>query len=440
MNDTTVDPAPDAPASRRSRRSVNAIPCFEYFVHRSGIIDASTLRGQTSGMVETIANRAWAALSPERQDDIIEQAREEELRRPATSPPDVDAGDDNGSISTAGTNNSHASTVDVLEASFVEAEAKYKLAEQSLKELRDTLKRENRRDAKAVAEAEKARNNMKDAMRHIEMNLKQRSHLRSHHMPTSKEPERKAAVRMQANQKPAIRAGEYVGVLCNFAPGMNRPEGKGFVVDTHGVGGATLCDVRYDKPYGGSKHKMIPIADITPIPLGLNVESVAKGRLKRTVVSRAGLDDTGNAGDSPNKRSKNDGSPLEVLVGKLQHGKRYRKSDGYLRREVNEATKKGLNDIEKGIVFAQGMLLDMHLMGIRKGGKHHSNRNSSSQKFESDGEVTMLDFCKAWGVGKNGYSNIKNESRKNAIDQGVPPEVAKVQAAFVPPAPKDPSV
>ena len=447
-------------------------------------------------MVETIANRAWAALSPERQNDIIERAREEELRRPATSPPDSDhdvpivpspiqiatsnssdpepmmednagitarpgdsnidasgdsepmqtggsgSNDESGTagVSATGTNNSDASTEDVLEASFVEAEAKYKLAEQSLKELRDTLKRENRKDAKAVAEAEKARNNMKDAMRHAEMKLKQRSNLRSHHMPTSKEPERKPAIRMSADQKPAIRAGEYVGVLSNFAPGMNRPEGKGFVVDTHGVGGATLCDVRYDEPYGGSKHKMIPIADITPIPLGLNVESVAKGRRKRTVVSRAGLDDTGNDGDSANKRSKNDSSPLEVLVGKLQHGKRYRKSDGYLRREANEATKKGLNDVEKGIVFAQGMLLDMHLMSIRKGGKQHSNRNSSSQKFEADGEVTMLDFCKAWGMGKNGYSNIKNESRKNAIDQGVPPEVAKVQAAFVPPAPKDRSV
>eukprot|EP00563_Minutocellus_polymorphus_P003411 CAMPEP_0181040388 /NCGR_PEP_ID=MMETSP1070-20121207/11020_1 /TAXON_ID=265543 /ORGANISM="Minutocellus polymorphus, Strain NH13" /LENGTH=224 /DNA_ID=CAMNT_0023118391 /DNA_START=68 /DNA_END=740 /DNA_ORIENTATION=+ len=89
MTSTVADPAPDATASRRSRRSGQAIPCFEYFVRRSGIIDASTMRGQTPGMIETIANRAWAELSPQRQLGVIVQAREEELRRPAASLPDA---------------------------------------------------------------------------------------------------------------------------------------------------------------------------------------------------------------------------------------------------------------------------------------------------------------------------------------------------------------
>ena len=53
-------------------------------------MDASTMRGKTPGMVETIANRAWTALSPQQQLAMIVQAREEELRQPATSPPDSD--------------------------------------------------------------------------------------------------------------------------------------------------------------------------------------------------------------------------------------------------------------------------------------------------------------------------------------------------------------
>ena len=46
---------------------------------------------------------------------------------------------------------------------LVEAEAQCKAAEEALKGLRDTLKREKRKDEKAMADAEKKRNKMKDA-------------------------------------------------------------------------------------------------------------------------------------------------------------------------------------------------------------------------------------------------------------------------------------
>ena len=68
---------------------------------------------------------------------------------------------------------------------------------------------------------------------------------------------------------------------------MNRPEGKGFVVVSRGVGGGTLCDVQHEqKPFGGMMHKNVPLKAITPIPLGLNADSIAKDRRKRTAIYR----------------------------------------------------------------------------------------------------------------------------------------------------------
>ena len=85
---TAAATAADAPACRRSRRSGSSIPCFDYFVHRSGTIDASTIRGKSPGMIQTIANRAWAGLSLQKQQDVVEQAREEELCCPSQTGPD----------------------------------------------------------------------------------------------------------------------------------------------------------------------------------------------------------------------------------------------------------------------------------------------------------------------------------------------------------------
>ena len=82
--------AADAPACRRSRRSGSSIPCFDYFVHRSGTIDASTIRGKSPGMIQTTANRAHGRASHLRnsRQDVVEQAREEELCCPSQTGPD----------------------------------------------------------------------------------------------------------------------------------------------------------------------------------------------------------------------------------------------------------------------------------------------------------------------------------------------------------------
>ena len=65
-----------------------------------------------------------------------------------------------------------------------------------MKGLRDALKREKWKDEKAMADAEKKRNKVKEAMRHLEQRAQMREHLRSHRMPTDAPPERKKAMRM----------------------------------------------------------------------------------------------------------------------------------------------------------------------------------------------------------------------------------------------------
>ena len=105
-------------------------------------------------------------------------------------------------VSATGTANSGGSTEEnLLDVLLVEAEAQCKAAEEALKGLRDTLKREKRKDEKAMADAEKKRNKMKEAMRHLEQRVQMREHLRSHRMPTDAPPERKKEMRMEDNTK-----------------------------------------------------------------------------------------------------------------------------------------------------------------------------------------------------------------------------------------------
>ena len=80
-------------------------------------------------------------------------------------------------VSAAGTANSGGSTEENLDVLLVEAEAQHKAAEEALKGLRDALKREKRKDEKAMADAEKKRNKMKEAMRHLEQRAQMREHL-----------------------------------------------------------------------------------------------------------------------------------------------------------------------------------------------------------------------------------------------------------------------
>ena len=236
-------------------------------------------------MIQTTANRAWAGLSLQKQQDVVEQAREEEelccpsqtgpdpaqdvpisqiqiARRNSSSNDNADASpeptvEDNAAgvsllvlvmmmsklgaspspwwwmeaatvknlailpvsvgVSAAGTANSGGSTEENLDVLLVEAEAQHKAAEEALKGLRDALKREKRKDEKAMADAEKKRNKMKEAMRHLEQRVQMREHLRSHRMPTDAPPERKKAMRMEDNMRPAISAGEHVLVSADFS-------------------------------------------------------------------------------------------------------------------------------------------------------------------------------------------------------------------------------
>ena len=72
--------------------------------------------------------------------------------------------------------------------------------------------------------------------------------------------------------------------------------------------------VQHEKPFGGMMHKNVPLKVITPIPLGLNADSIAKDRRKRTAAAQAGMDGVDSAG--ANKRAKSDGSPTEQFCAR----------------------------------------------------------------------------------------------------------------------------
>ena len=77
---------------------------------------------------------------------------------------------------------------------------------------------------------------------------------------------------------------------------------------SRGVGGGALCDVQHEKPFGGMMHKNVPLKAITPIPLGLNTDSISKDRRKRTVAAQAGMDSVDSAGANKRKeRWQSDG-------------------------------------------------------------------------------------------------------------------------------------
>ncbi len=61
-------------------------------------------------------------------------------------------------------------------------------------------------------------------------------------------PERKPAIVVQDNLRSLFALNEYVKVEADTSPGMNRPEGFGFVVSVRGCGSATIADVKYERP------------------------------------------------------------------------------------------------------------------------------------------------------------------------------------------------
>ena len=50
-----------------------------------------------------------------------------------------------------------------------------------------------------------------------------------------------------------------------MSPHMNRPFGRGFVVEVRGFGAATLSSVKYDDVDGGRIYTHVPVCHITSI-------------------------------------------------------------------------------------------------------------------------------------------------------------------------------
>ena len=485
--------------TRRSKRNDAGIPCYEFFVNRSGAIDAATIRNMAPSMVMAHAVRAWKNLSPTEQADIIQSAKAEELAGKAPSAqiigavseaaanvvseqfgvskqpsgtgmepmivvhttddgtvddiiPSGDAADSNPAadsnnmevevilVDSEG-NEATGNTADAgdtdLDAALADAKAKYEAADKEVKDLREQLKREKRKDEQAVKKAEAKRTKLHTAMRRIQMSVELRDSLKAHTNGDDAVPERKPAVGQLDNSKPALSVGQYVDVMSDYSPGMKRHHGKGFAVATRGVGGATLVDVEYLECYGGNTFTNITLDHLTADVFRFNEDSLAKGRAKRVVPAQER--DT-VAVERP-KKKRDTRTPTQKLVDDLVDGYQRGLSKGWMRKKTDKSRgKPRLQLEEKMILFNQAMLLEEYIAA--RGGNKHSNTYAKSGKFKSRGTgwnplTTKYLVMQAWGLSKNALSLLKKESRENAIAQGVAEEDAAVQIAFCPKAPME---
>ena len=77
-------------------------------------------------------------------------------------------------------------------------------------------------------------------------------------------PDRKRGIVVDDDMRAALTTGDYVKVELDSSPGMNRPDGYGFILETHGVGPASTFTVKYGPVYGSLTFKRIPVSAITP--------------------------------------------------------------------------------------------------------------------------------------------------------------------------------
>jgi len=99
--------------------------------------------------------------------------------------------------------------------------------------------------------------------------------------------------------KPCFSVGEYVKVVADTSPGMNRPEGCGWIRSVRGVGAATLSDVQYDTAYDNNRmHRNIPVEYITIIIYGVEFDQPRADRIMEVVEEEEVEEESTSVGDA----------------------------------------------------------------------------------------------------------------------------------------------
>jgi len=186
---------------------------------------------------------------------------------------------------------------------------------------------------------------------------------------------------------------------------MNRPAGTGWVTQTLKKDDGTLyLSVQYQ--LDNTKHSMIPISDITAIPLDL--------RQSRSELKGKAAEDGGR--DAPKKskttisQSFTGKSKIEILKSALTEGLAKRKTKGWHRLEfgLNEKLENNskkilnLNPMEKTQLLHEYELLSQHLKDTKM--NKHRRRAKKKGKFKAYNKnikknpISMSYFYYSWGV------------------------------------------
>ena len=249
-------------------------------------------------------------------------------------------------------------------------------------------------------------------------------------------PPRKKEVHAIINyedMKPAFRIGDYVKIEQDTSPGMNRPDGFGFVQSVRGCGAATLTDVKYDLCYdNGRIHKNISVEYITPVIFGAEEYLPEQSTNERVIEINDDLDE----------KSYNIVAPLSVedaLIKMLESSVKEGKPKGFHRRDLGlnpnclkndmlQRTK--LNSLEKAQLFAESRVLNAlnkNICGQRRyidTGKRKKGKFDVKDKVDPLTLTYLLTHC--WGVGKNRVSSLRKEIFNSAIENGMNQETASI--------------
>ena len=144
------------------------------------------------------------------------------------------------------------------------------------------------------------------------------------------QPERKPAITVEDDMRPAIVIGEFVMVDANTSPGNNRPGGSAFVESVRGVGAATTATIRYHG-VENRKYNNIPLSALTNLVFG-NTFGIAETKRKRSVEARQIIDPSPPK-LYPNNKNQNGKRPLrmERFIEELKYGGRYNITRGWHR-------------------------------------------------------------------------------------------------------------
>ena len=222
--------------------------------------------------------------------------------------------------------------------------------------------------------------------------------------------------------KPAFKVGEFVKVKRDTSPGMNRPDGYGWVQLAAGVGGATIVSVKMTEDGNGIHHN-IPMSHVTRADLA--AVFIPRGLSKR---KRDTVQQPVPVTPSPQKRKTCTLGPEENLFQLLRNGAQNRKKKGWYKEMIRQeriskgechlnGTNNKLSEHELKQLWAEFLTLEMFLKQKESGRAVEQSRSKRTGHFKatsanSKGLSKTYLFETAWGLGKMYLSRMKERAKK----------------------------